>query len=73
MTPVQVILIPVLASNKRVKYRPPSYVPSKPQDRWPRDQPIPDAQTRRELDIVRRDIAASRPAIQRFLREGPSL
>jgi hypothetical protein len=67
--PVRIIFvgIPEVASNKRV-YRPqPAQVPGKRRDLWPLSQHIPD-EMRREHDAVRRDIAASRPAIERWLR-----
>ena len=71
-TPVQIILVPVpdAASNKRV-YRPePASPPSQSQGQWPLNQPIPDAEMRRALDVARREIARSRPEIERFLRSG---
>lgn len=74
MTPVQVIVVlpeaPDAASNKRVKGRPPAQPAPQKNGQWPLNQSIPDAQMRRELDAVRRDIANSRPQIERFLRGG---
>ena len=72
--PVQIIVVGVpeaaldIASNKRVKVRPPSYGPSTRRDPWPLNhQPIPDSETRRALDDARREIANSRPEITRHL------
>jgi hypothetical protein len=40
------------------------------QKSWPLNQQPPDAETRRALDIARREIASSRSEIARFLRSG---
>jgi hypothetical protein len=66
-TPVQIIFVPIdIASNKRVRGRPPLYEPGTRRDSWPRNyQPIPDAETRRVLDDARREIARCRPEITR--------
>jgi hypothetical protein len=69
MNTVRIIFVPVPAgaSNKRVKRVEPSHV-NKTRDPWPLQRAIPDDEMRRELDAVRRDIARSRPAIERWLR-----
>ena len=70
--PVQVIVVlpPDAASNKRV-YRPEPAQPAPHKNgQWPLNQPIPDAEARRALDIARREIASSRSEIARFLRSG---
>ena len=73
-TPFQVIVVlpeaPDAASNKRVKGRPPSYEPSTRRDPWPVNQQPPDAEARRHLDAARREIANTRPEIERLLRSG---
>ncbi len=68
--PVQIIFVPIdIASNKRVKGRPPmTYGPTTRRDPWPRNyHPVPDAETRRALDTARREIANSRPEIARHI------
>jgi hypothetical protein len=74
VTPVQVIVVlpeaPDAASNKRVNRPEPASPPPQRQGQWPLSQPIPDAETRRALDIARREIASSRSEIARFLRSG---
>jgi hypothetical protein len=72
MTPIQIILVPVpdAASNKRVNRPEPASPPPHKNGQWPLNQPIPDAEMRRALDIARREIANSRGDIQRFLRSG---
>jgi hypothetical protein len=69
VTPVQIIFvpIPVGASNKRVRGRPPLYEPSTRRDPWLRNhQPIP-AEIQRHLDDARKEIVRCRPAITREL------
>ena len=72
MTPVQVsvVLPPDAASNKRVCRPSPDQPAPQRHSQWPVNQPIPDAEMRRALDVARRDIARSRPEIERFLRSG---
>jgi hypothetical protein len=74
---VQIILVlpeaPDAASNKRVKRPEPTQQIPQKNGQWPLSQQPPDAETRRHLDAVRRDIAHSRPEIERFLRGGPNL
>ena len=67
-----VLLLPDAASNKRVN-RPEPAPPIAHRNGWPLQQQIPDAEARRALDAVRREIARSRPVIARFLSEGPNL
>jgi hypothetical protein len=71
MTPVQVIVVlPDAASNKRVHRPEPAQPAPQRHGQWPLNQPIPDAEMRRALDIARREIASSRSEIARFLRSG---
>jgi hypothetical protein len=69
--PVQVIVVlPDAASNKRVNRPEPASPPPQKNGQWPLNQPIPDAEMRRALDIARREIASSRREIARSLRGG---
>ena len=73
-TQIQIILVlpeaPDAASNKRVhRPEPAQQIPQK-SGQWPVTQPIPDAAVSRALDTARREIARSRPEIERFLRGG---
>ena len=72
--PVQIIVVmpeaPDAASNKRVNRPEPASPPPQRHGQWPLNQPIPDAEMRRTLDIARREIASSRSEIARFLRSG---
>jgi hypothetical protein len=74
-TPLQIILVPVpeIASNKRVKNRPPLYQPIRRENgQWPLNQPIPDAEARRALADARRAIFHNRSEVERLSRSpGP--
>ena len=74
MTPAQIILVlpeaPDAASNKRVHRPEPASPPPQRHSQWPLNQPLPDAETRRALDVARREIASSRREIARSLRGG---
>jgi hypothetical protein len=72
--PIQIVLVlpeaPDAASNKRVHRPEPAQPAPQKNGQWPLNQQPPDAETRRHLDAARRDIARSRPEIERFLRGG---
>jgi hypothetical protein len=71
---VQILVVlpeaPDAASNKRVNRPEPASPPPQRHGQWPLNQQPPDAEARRHLDAARREIARSRPEIDRFLRGG---
>jgi hypothetical protein len=62
--------VPDAASKKRVNRPEPASPPSQKNGQWPLNQQPPDVEARRHLDAARREIARSRPEIDRFLRSG---
>ena len=72
--PIQILLVLPealdAASNKRVNRPEPAQPAPHKNGQWPLNQSIPDAEMRRALDVARREIANSRPEIERLLRSG---
>jgi hypothetical protein len=70
MTPLSVVIVPYpVAGQTWNKRAPPPQYPNQRRETWPLSNPIPQQETRRQLDSARATIARERDQIARLARQ----
>jgi hypothetical protein len=72
MNTVQIVFVPypVMGQTWNKRAPPPQY-PNQRRETWPLSNPIPQQETRRQLDSARATIARERDALKQMARQRP--